>query len=124
MTTKAKHKSIKKFKNPDDELATHTNDETRKLLEEITGGPMTLGKAIRCTRECDEISQADFAKKLGVSKSYLSDLENNRKTVSLKKAAEFARILEDSEKFFVLLALRDMFKRQGLHYEVDLRDAA
>lgn len=124
MTIKMKRKSIKKVKNSDSELATRSNAETRKFLEELIGGPLTLGGVIRNTRECDEMSQVDFAKKLGVSKSYLSDLENDRKAVSPKKAAEFARILEDSEKQFIRLALQDMFARQGLHYKVEVRDAA
>ena len=83
-----------------------------------------MGRAISAIRECDEISQGDFSKKLGVSQSYLCDLENNRKIVSPKKAAEFARILEDSEILFVTLAIDDMLARQGLPYKIRLEKAA
>lgn len=93
------------------------------LLEKLTGGRLTLGEAIRAIRLSDDIKQVDFAKKLGVTKSYLSDLENDRKEVSPKKAAEFARILKNSEKQFVRLAIQDMLERQGLYYEVRLEAA-
>lgn len=99
------------------------SSKTMRFLEKLTGGRLTLGEAIRAIRQCDEIKQIDFAKKLGVTKSYLSDLENDRKEVSPKKAAEFARILGDSEKQFVRLAIQDTLERQGLHYEVHLNAA-
>lgn len=97
--------------------------KTMRILEKFTGGRLTLGEALRAIRQCDEIKQVDFAKKLNVTKSYLSDLENDRKEVSPKKAAEFAKILHESEKQFVRLAIQDMLERQNLHYEVYLKAA-
>ena|SRR3990167_9625586 len=87
-------------------------------------GRSTLGKTIAAIRQSDEISQSDFAKKLRVSQSYLCDLEKNRKVISPKKAAEFARILDHSEVLFVTLAIDDMLSRQGLHYRIELHEAA
>lgn len=102
-----------------------STSKAMQFLEKLTGGRLTLGEAVRAIRECDEIKQKDFAERLGVSKSYLSDLENDRKEVSPKKAAEFARILGQSKAQFIRLALQDSFERQGLlHYEIDVRDAA
>ena len=122
MTTKTKSKSKKNNKS-EKHVSTKNSVQTRKFLEKLTGGRLTLGKAIRAIRECDEIKQTDFAKKLRVSQSYLCDLENSRKEVSPKKAAEFARILGQLETQFIRLALQDMFERQGLHFEVDVREA-
>ena len=128
MITKKKSNKIKaiskKKKRSSRELLTQSTEETVQFLEKITGGPLTLGRAISAIRECDEISQGEFAKKLGVSQSYLCDLENDRKIVSPKKAAEFARILEDSEILFVTLAIDDMLVRQGLPYKITLEKAA
>jgi len=59
------------------------------------------------------LSQAAFARKLGVTRSYLCDLEKNRKTVSPAKAAKFARLLGYSEQQYVRLALQDALKRAG-----------
>ncbi|OGT40422.1 MAG: hypothetical protein A3E81_00290 [Gammaproteobacteria bacterium RIFCSPHIGHO2_12_FULL_36_30] len=94
------------------------------FLEKLTGGKLTLGRAIRAIRHCNEIKQKVFAKKLGVSQAYLCDLEKDRKEVSPVKAAEFARILEHSETQFIRLALQDMFRRQGLHFTVEVHKKA
>ena len=57
----------------------------RKYLEKLVGR-LTLGKAIRSIRLGEEESQVEFAKRLGVSKQYLCDLEHDRKIVSARKA--------------------------------------
>ena len=95
-----------------------------KTVNSITGGRLRLGKAIRAIRLCDEIKQFDFANTLKVTQSYLSDLENNRKEVSPQKAAKFARILKQSQRQFIRLAIQDALARQGLNYEVEIRGAA
>lgn len=99
------------------------NKTVRRYLEKLTGGPLTLGMVIRATREGEEISQAGFARKLGVTRSYLCDLEKNRKTVSPAKAAKFARVLGYSEQQYVRLALQDALRRAGLAYTVEIRAA-
>ncbi len=38
--------------------------DTRKFLEKITGGQVTLGKLIEAIRLGEEVSQAEFAKNL------------------------------------------------------------
>lgn len=96
---------------------------SRRHVEKLAGGPLTLGMVLRATREGDETSQADFARKLGVTRSYLCDLEKNRKTVSPAKAAGFARTLGYSEPQYIRLALQDALRRAGLAYEVEIRVA-
>ncbi len=96
-----------------------------KAVNKITGGRLTLGKAIKAIRLCNgHEKQSEFAKLLSVSPSYLSDLEHDRKEVSPKKAAEFARILKQSEEQFIRLALQDLLFRQGIPYHVELSKAA
>lgn len=95
-----------------------------KKMNSITGGPLTLGKVIRAIRLSEEITQGNFAFKLKVTQSYLSDLEHDRKEVSPQKAAEFAKILQQSEKQFIRLAVQDALRRKGLHYDIEIRDAA
>lgn len=98
---------------------------TMEFLEELTQGPLTLGKAIRAIRLADGIKQGTFAKKLKVSQSYLSDLENNRKEVSAQQASKFAATLKQSKAQFIRLALQDSLTRQGLKkYKVDIDEAA
>lgn len=97
---------------------------TMKFLNQITDGPLTLGKAIKSIRLCDNYKQGEFAKKLKVSQSYLSDLENDRNEVSPQQAMKFAHILKQSKSQFIRLALQDALARQGLKYEVEVRKAA
>ena len=48
------------------------------LLEKISGKKLTLGNVLWSIRECEEESQAAFAKRLGLSRQYLCDLERNK----------------------------------------------
>jgi DNA-binding transcriptional regulator YiaG len=67
--------------------ATERKSGAIKLLEKIAGGPLTLGRAIASIRKSEELSQDECARKLGVSKSHLCDVEKGRKTVSPERAA-------------------------------------
>ena len=92
-------------------------------LEKISGKKLTLGKLIWSIRMCDEISQVDFAEKLGVSKQYLCDLERGRKSVSPKKAQSFAKKLGYSQEQFIALAIQDALKQDGIHMQVIVKAA-
>lgn len=102
-------------------MTTKQGKSPQRFLEKLAGGPLTLGMAIRATREGDEMSQAGFARKLGVTRSYLCDLEKNRKAVSPARAAKFARKLGFSEQLYVRLALQDALRKAGLSYTVEIR---
>ena len=94
-----------------------------RVLEKITGGPLTLGRAIESIRKSEELSQDECAKKLGVSKSHLCDVEKGRKTVSSERAARWARILGYPESVLVRLALQGELDAAGLKYRVDIKAA-
>ena len=68
--------------------------------------------------------EPNFAKMLGISRQYLCDLEHDRRSVSLEKAAQFARYTGYSEDQMVRLALQDCVNKAGLHYEVDIQKEA
>ena len=53
-------------------------------LEKVNGGPVTFGKLLRSIREGETWTQVKMAKKLGISKSHLNDIEKQRKSVNLK----------------------------------------
>jgi len=89
------------------------------FLENIVGEKLSFASMIKNIRVCDNISQADFAKKLGISKQYLCDIEHGRKIVSARKAFEFATILRHSTKFFILLALQDELEKNNLPFDID-----
>lgn len=81
-------------------------------------GKLTFGKMVKCIRECDEVSQPDFAKKLGISKSHLCDIEQDRKSVSPERAARFAEILGYSKPLFVQLSLQGLIDKGHLRLKV------
>lgn len=94
--------------------------QTLKKIEKITGGELTLGKMLWSIRKCDEISQTDFAKKLGISTQHLCDLEHDRKSISPKLAARYAKILGYSKEQFIQLALQNSVDREGLEVQVEV----
>ena len=94
-----------------------------KYLEKITGTGLSFGTAIESIRMCEELSQTEFAKQLGISKSHLCDIEKGRKSVSPKRASEFARKLGYSETQFVSLAVEAMLEQSGFKFKVHLEAA-
>ena len=97
--------------------------ETVRFLEKLTGGPVTLGGFLEAVRQGEGMTQPEFAKKLGISKSHLNDIEKGRKAVSPERAARFARLLGYSQARMVKLALQDLVDRSGLHLHVDVKAA-
>lgn len=91
---------------------------TRKFLEKLTGGPVSLGKLIESIRLGEEASQAEFAKRLKISRSHLNDIEKGNKAVSPERAARFAHALAHSEERFVELALQSLVDEAGLKLKV------
>jgi transcriptional regulator with XRE-family HTH domain len=94
-----------------------------RFLERRAGGPLTLGRMLEAIRVGDEISQAEFARRLGVSRSHLCDIEHGRKSVSLTRAMRFAKVLGYPEDQFVRLALQAMVVEAGLELQVKIEAA-
>ena len=94
--------------------------DAEEVLNELLGGPLTFGDMLHSLRLCDEISQTEFAEKLGISRSHLCDIEKGRKLVSPQKAAEYAKTLQNSEVLFVQMALQDQVNQVGEPYIVKL----
>ena len=94
--------------------------DAMKLLEKVAGGPLTFAAALRAIREGEEMSLAEFAAKLSVSRSHLCDIEQGRKAVSVERAVLWADLLGQSQKQFVRLALQAEVDRAGLDYKVAL----
>jgi len=88
--------------------------QTVKEIEQITKHKLTLGKLIWAIRESDELSQVKFAKKLGISKQHLCDIEHERKRVSPGLAATYANELGYLPEQFIQLALQSIVDHEGL----------
>lgn len=94
-----------------------------RFLEEITGGPLTFGNMMEAIRLGEGLSQAEFARQLGISRSHLCDIEKGRKAVSLTRAVQLAKTLGYSEKQFVRLALQELVDGAGLKLIVKVEAA-
>ena len=70
-------------------MSTSKKSAAVRLLEKLTGGPVRLGVFLAAVRQGEGMSQPDFARKLGISKSHLNDIEKGRKAVSPDRAARF-----------------------------------
>jgi antitoxin HigA-1 len=94
-----------------------------KLMERLTGGPLTFGKMLQAVREGDELTLEAFAKRLGVSRQNLCDIEKGRKGVSPERAARWARLLGYPEAQWLRLALQAELDAAGLRYRVEIAAA-
>jgi transcriptional regulator with XRE-family HTH domain len=85
---------------------------------------MTFGGLIRTLRTSDEISQVELAKKLGISKQFLSDVEHNRKDVGISFAKKVSSVLGYSIEPLLELLIKQQLKRQRLNYIVEIKKAS
>ena len=93
------------------------------LEERILGGPLTFGAAVEALRIGEGITQIEFAKKLGVSRQYLCDLEKGRRRASPEQAARFAKVFGHPPNVLVRLALQDAVRASGLKLKVTVEAA-
>jgi transcriptional regulator with XRE-family HTH domain len=92
-------------------------------LENLMGGPLSLGSALAAIRDTEGESLAQFAQRLGVSRTHLSDIEHGRRSLSLQRAAQFAAALGHNQAQFVRLALQDQLREAGLKLRVTVHAA-
>jgi transcriptional regulator with XRE-family HTH domain len=92
-------------------------------LERLNSGPITFGQLIEAHRSCDEISQAELARRMGMSRAQVCDIEKGRRMVSAERAAQFAKALGYSVPAFVERALEDQLRKSGLKMRVRLEAA-
>ncbi len=93
------------------------------FFENLRGGPLTFGAALACVRRLEEISQVDFAKKLGISKAHLCDLEKGRRSLTAGRAGNLAKRMGHPPALWVKLAIQDQINRSGLKLIVEVTAA-
>ena len=96
------------------------SDKSLAFLENLTGKKMTLGNLLWSIRECEEMTQTEFAKLLRISRQYLCDIERGRRIVSTKSAAGFANKLGYSPIQFIRLAIQDDLNKNGFRFEIEI----
>jgi DNA-binding XRE family transcriptional regulator len=93
------------------------------FLLKLNQGALTFGQAMQAVRQCEEARLEDFAKRLGITKSHLCDIEKGRKMVSPARAAKFAELLGYCVEHFVQLSLEDLVREAGLKLTVRVEAA-
>lgn len=104
-------------------MARKKRSVTMRFLDDLIGEALTFGSMLRAIRECEEISQTEMARRLGISRAHLCDIEKGRRTVSPARAVNFARALDYGETQFVRLALQDQVTEAGLRMTVKVEAA-
>lgn len=94
-----------------------TKKDAQEILEAIVG-PLTIGRALRSIRKGEGMDLVQFSQKLRISKSHLSDIERDHKSLSPERAARFAKLLGYSQEQFVRLALQGLVEKSGLKMKV------
>jgi DNA-binding transcriptional regulator YiaG len=92
--------------------AKERRSDTQQFLNQLAG-KLTFAKVIGSTRLSDELSQQDFAAKLGISKQHLCDIEKGRKTVTPARAWAWAKKLGYHPQQWAELALQDLIDKEG-----------
>jgi transcriptional regulator with XRE-family HTH domain len=95
------------------------SDELRKKY-----GRLSFGKFLASWRKSEDMTQAQFAKKIGLSAANLCDLEQGRRIPSPDRARRIAKKLDLPEKGLVAMALEDALYKEGMRYQVELKDVA
>lgn len=91
------------------------------VLEEMGTPQTTFGVLLKTHRMSEDMTLSEMSEILKISVSHLSDIEHERKFVSLERAKDFALRLKDSEKYFILIALKDLLRRAKCRYEIELK---
>lgn len=94
--------------------------QATKTIDEIRGKTFSFSIILRGYRTRENLTQEKLAKKLGVTKSYISDLENQRRYVTVEQAKVFAKKLKEPTALWVETAVQDMLERAGVEGSVKI----
>ena len=83
-------------------------------------GPLTFASVILAHRLSEEMTQIEMAKKLGISKQSLCDLEKGRKIPSPLRAAQISKKLGMLPESFIELALQDQLRESKLDFTISV----
>jgi transcriptional regulator with XRE-family HTH domain len=104
-------------------MAKEKKSAAMKYLERLRGGPLTFGALVHSIRETDEHTLEDLAKRLGVSRSHLCDIEKGRRAVSAERASRWAATLGYPEALFVKLAMQAELDAAGIKLKIEVKAA-
>jgi transcriptional regulator with XRE-family HTH domain len=80
----------------------------------------TFGGLVRAMRGTDEVTQAELARRLGVSRQFLNAVELGRSQVGLEFAKRVADALGYSPEPFAEVLIREQLKKAGIECGISL----
>ena len=83
-------------------------------------GPLTFGIFLRAARTAMDLSQAEMARQLGISRGTLCDIEKGRQLVSPALAIKIAKKAGLSPTVAVKACLQDQLNKAKIKMKVDL----
>jgi len=98
--------------------------KTIKILEKLTGGPLTFAKMLEGIRKSDEVTQVDIANAVGVSKGLICDIEKGRRLPTFEQAKNIAKFLGYSVEGFISILIQDQLREANLKMKVTLEKAS
>lgn len=96
-----------------------TTKLARTVLESMTGA-YTFAMFMRSSRTTLDLSQVEMAKKLGITRSSLCDVEQGRVLVSAATAVKYAKKVGFSQLVALEACIQDQLRKAHLHYDVTL----
>lgn len=95
----------------------------RAVIEKLTG-PYSFAMFMRSMRTTLDLSQTEMAKKLGISRQALCEIESGRALVSVASAVKYAKLGGLSKVVAVEACLQDQIRKAQMDYRVRLEKIA
>lgn len=73
-------------------------------------------------RQSRGLTQIEFAKKIRASRTFVWDMENDKRYISVRKANDFCKNLELNSKELLQVVLQNMLDRDNLKFTVTVRE--
>ncbi len=91
--------------------------KANKILSDLVG-PTTFAMLLRAYMTREDISQSELARRLDVTRGYISNIMNGKK-VTLAKAIEVAETLGESVRLYAEVSIKEELRESG--YEADIQ---
>ncbi len=90
------------------------------FMEELVG-PTTIGMLLRAYRTRNDLSQKELGKIINQTVSYVSDLERDKKPISLAQVKEIAQRLGESVGLFAKVWIKQELAEANINADVEIR---
>ena len=99
------------------------NTDTKKFLNKLIEERLTFGDMLSTLRKTDEVTQVELARKIGVSRGLICDIEKGRRTASIEQAIKIAKAMGYPEKVMIKYVLEDQLRDAKVNFKVKLEAA-